>query len=307
MHSRCNVAPPRSHIRGPTGPAARAMPAQIQRCRQVHRARGENSRNRRSARLNPSAAWPRSQIRNRDSEPGCARSTARSPAAGTARDNTAWPPDRPECPRARPHQTTQIHAAADAVSRRQLSHLCPKLCTRVFRIQLLQLLPELARLQVTRLRHSDPDFHDLIATMAVARGRGHTFLAQAQLLSALRPRRDLQLRAPVDGRYLDLRTQRGLPRRDRHSHVNVVGFAPEHRVLAYANDDVEITRAASVGAGIALARDAYALAIARSCLDAHLQRLCPLHRAFTVAHRAGWLDLARPAAAWTGHIELHAA
>src|SRR3989442_16034901 len=57
--------------------------------------------------------------------------------------------------------------------------------------------------------------------------------------------------------------------------------------------------------GVALARNTDTLAIAGARLDAHLQRLRPLDRAFAVAGRAGRDVLAGAVAAGAGHIELH--
>src|SRR5262245_1234845 len=78
-------------------------------------------------------------------------------------------------------------------------------------------------------------------------------------------------------------------------------------MLAYANDDEEVSGAASVDAGVALARDAYALAIAGARLHPHLQGLGAFYYAFAVAYRAGALHFAGAMATRAGHVELHAA
>src|SRR5262252_7288823 len=107
---------------------------------------------------------------------------------------------------------------------------------------------------------------DLVTARAFARGRRHAFLAQAQLLPALGSRGNLELGAAVNGRHLNLCAQSGLRGRHRHGDVDIVALAAKDWMLAYANDDEEITRAATVDAGVALARDAYALDITRARL-----------------------------------------
>src|SRR5579883_614096 len=78
-------------------------------------------------------------------------------------------------------------------------------------------------------------------------------------------------------------------------------------MLARTHDNVKIAGGRSHCAGIATARQANALAIARARLDAHLQRLAALDAAFAVACMAhGTVPAAAPAAR-TGHVELHAA
>src|SRR6478752_10284748 len=83
------------------------------------------------------------------------------------------------------------------------SHFVPQLGPRVFRIEFLQLLPQLARAYVMRGRGQQLDLHDLIAALAVVRRRRDAFFAQPQLLPALRARRNLELGAPVDGGHFN--------------------------------------------------------------------------------------------------------
>src|SRR6185437_12730750 len=90
-------------------------------------------------------------------------------------------------------------------------------------------------------------------------------------------------------------------------NVNIVAFAAEHRMIAYANDDVKIARRAALRPCIAFAGDANALPVARAGFYADLQRLCALHRAFAMAYRAWRLHLAGAAATRAGNVELHAA
>src|SRR5262249_13702615 len=80
----------------------------------------------------------------------------------------------------------------------------------------------------------------------------------------------------------------------------------KHGMVFRSDDDVQITRRATVRAGVALASDANALAIPRTGLDADFERLSAADHAFSVANRAGRDVLARASAARTGHVELHA-
>src|SRR5262249_9352036 len=78
-------------------------------------------------------------------------------------------------------------------------------------------------------------------------------------------------------------------------------------MLADANNNEQVARAARVGACVAFAGNANALAVARARLHPHLQRLGALHQAFPVAYRAGVLRLAGAMATRAGDVELHAA
>ena len=79
----------------------------------------------------------------------------------------------------------------------------------------------------------------------------------------------------------------------------------KHRVRPHLDDQIQIARRAAVRARVALARQPDPLPIARSRLDAELQRLAPRHHALAVARRAAILQLARSAASRTLDVELH--
>ena len=83
--------------------------------------------------------------------------------------------------------------------------------------------------------------------------------------------------------------------------------AREELVRADLDDEVEIARRRAFGAGVALAGQADALAVARAGLDAELQRLAARDHAGAVAGGAGVLHLAAAAAARALDVELHAA
>jgi hypothetical protein len=72
-----------------------------------------------------------------------------------------------------------------------------------------------------------------------------------------------------------------------HRDTDVIAFAMKDRMLSGADDYIEVARRPPVHSGIALAREADALAVARARLDANFQRFGALHGAFPVAHRTG--------------------
>src|SRR4051812_47016006 len=98
---------------------------------------------------------------------------------------------------------------APCLRRLATANLFPQLLARVFRLDLLQLLPELARFEVARRRHHDLYFHDLVAALGFVRRGGNTFVAEAQFLSGRSSRRDAELRASVDGGDVNLGAERG--------------------------------------------------------------------------------------------------
>src|SRR3954471_14693885 len=79
------------------------------------------------------------------------------------------------------------------------ANLFPQFLAWVFGLDLLQLLPELARFQVARRRHHDLHFHDLVAAFRFVRRGGDTFVPEAQFLSGWSSRRNAELRASVNG------------------------------------------------------------------------------------------------------------
>src|SRR5580765_8257803 len=174
-------------------------------------------------------------------------------------------------------------------------------------MQLLQLLPQLSRAHIVRGWDHDLDLHDFVPALFFARGRRYAFLAQPQLLPALRSWRDLQLRPPVDRGHFNLGSQCGFPGRHRNCDVNVITFAAKNRMVAHADDDIKIACRSAVRSGVALAGQANALPVACARFYADFQRFSALHCAFTVAHRAGRLHLTAAAGPGTHDVELHPA
>ena len=95
--------------------------------------------------------------------------------------------------------------------------------------------------------------------------------------------------------------------RRRNSELNVVAHAREDRVRAGAHDEKQVSGRATVDAGVTLALQADALAVARARLDAKIDRLSACDRALAVAGGAGFGNAARAVAAGAVDVELHAA
>ena len=76
-------------------------------------------------------------------------------------------------------------------------------------------------------------------------------------------------------------------------------------MLSGANNNVEISWRSAVRSRIAFSRQANALAVPRTWLDAHFQWLGAGHNSFTRARGAAFLGLAGSAALRAGDVELH--
>src|SRR5208337_1181434 len=206
-----------------------------------------------------------------------------------------------------PGRRSRINAVLEPQLRRQpVSDLSPKFFPRILGIQLSQLAQQFFGFFIAGHGDGDLDLDDFVPAHAVLGSRGHAFLTEPKLLAGLRPGRNLQHASAIDGGHLNLRSQRRLYRRYRHRDVDVVALTPEERMFANADDDVEVADPASAQPGIAFARDANALPIAGSGLDAYFERIGALDAAFAMADRAGRNILARPMTSGAGDIELHA-
>src|SRR5271165_5630738 len=186
-------------------------------------------------------------------------------------------------------------------------HLLPQCFSGILGIQLGQLAQNFLRPLVTGIGGRYLDLDNLVAAHAFLDRRGNTLLAQAQLLSTLRARRDLQKRAAIDGGNFDLAAQSGFRKSHRHREVDIVAIAFEKRMLADSHHDVKIAGRGSHGSGVAAARQTNALPITRASLDAHLERFVAFHSSRTVAKVADGPIFSAAAATRAGNIELHAA
>src|SRR5580658_1185483 len=194
-----------------------------------------------------------------------------------------------------------------------MSELVEDVGARIFGIQSLQFAQNFFGALVLHFGNNDLNLDDLIATLTFTRCAGHALLAHAQLLPGLCSGRNLELCAAgmvtvaVDGGHLNACAERGLHRGDRYGDVNVVRDAAEELVMAYADDEVEISRGRALGACVAFAGEANALAVARAGLDAKLGRLDACDDTGPVASGAAILHLAAASAARALNVELHAA
>ena len=98
-------------------------------------------------------------------------------------------------------------------------------------------------------------------------------------------------------RHLDRRALDRLDDRDRDVHLEVVALALEDRALGDARDHVQVAGRAAAAAGLALAGQPHAAAVAHARRDVHLVALDLARLAAAVAGRARVLDLGAGAAA----------
>src|SRR5436305_4789756 len=182
----------------------------------------------------------------------------------------------------------------------------PKLRSRIFRVQLREFAHQFLRALIAQMRDVNLHLDDLISTNAILRRRRHSLFTHAQFLPALRARWNLQLGATVDGRHFNLRAKGGFTDGHRNRDMNVVSLPVEHRMLLNPYDDEQIARRAATSAGVAFARDAYALAIARARFDSNFERLSNADQALSVAVGTLIHDLAGSMTSWACHVELHA-
>ena len=121
---------------------------------------------------------------------------------------------------------------------------------RTSRGEFLQLLPLLG---IQARRH----FHELRARSRSPRPRPSTltdaFAAQFENLSALRSRRDFQVRFAFQRRHRDFAAERSQWKRNRHLAIKIVFIALKNRVLLDVDDDVKIALRPAANAGLAIA------------------------------------------------------
>ncbi len=134
--------------------------------------------------------------------------------------------------------------------------------------------------------------------------RGDPLAAQAEDLAGLRARRNLEGHVAVQGRQFDLATQCRRGETDGHLAGQVRAFALEELVRRDADLDVQVAGRTAVAAGLALTRQANAIAVidTRRHLDRERPRLADPPatmaietgvgngRARTLAGRTGLLD-----------------
>ena len=134
---------------------------------------------------------------------------------------------------------------------------------------------------------------------------GTPFSRRAQLLSGLGARWNSQKRAAINGGHFDLRAQRRFRNRHRNGEMDVITFTMEYRIIAGADDDIEIASGPTVYSGISFSRQSDALSVARASLDADFQRLSSVNYALSAAHSADRACFTGTTAPRAGDVELH--
>src|SRR5579864_3939085 len=147
----------------------------------------------------------------------------------------------------------------------------PQFCSRVFRIQLRQFAKEFLGPLVSRHWDVDGDFHDFVAADAFFCRRRNSLFPQAQLLARLRAGRNLQQSPAINCGDFYLCSQSRFSCADRNGERDVVAVTVKDRMVAGADNGVEVTRGAAVGSGVPLAGDADALPVASAGLDANFK------------------------------------
>ena len=135
----------------------------------------------------------------------------------------------------------------------------------------------------------DRGFHRHTAqqvTRTTTAHRRHTLATQAELLASLGAFRNLQLHATIKGRHFQLTTQGGIGVADGHFAVQVLAVALEDLVLTHTDHHVQVASRATMGTGLALAREADAVAGIDTCRHLDRQRLVFFDTPFAVARGA---------------------
>src|SRR5579875_426220 len=186
----------------------------------------------------------------------------------------------------------------------RFTHVAPHLRAHVFGLHLRQFPQQLPRALIVHIRRAQNHFHNFIAARVLARIQ-YALLAQPEFLAVLCPLRDLQNRAPVNGRHFDLGAQSRLRNRQRHLDVDVVSIALEEWMLLHANCDIKVARRPARHAGISLPRYPQPRPRRHALRNPHLYRVRPRHHALAPARRACVLQPPRSAAARARQVELH--
>src|SRR6202034_3807855 len=179
--------------------------------------------------------------------------------------------------------------------------------TRIFWVELVELLHQISNTLVFRLGYYDLYFHDLVPALAGLPGRRRAFFAQGKLLAAVRRRRNAHLRAAVDRGHFDFCAERRLADGDRHDRVEIVSAAIEERMRRHFCDDIEIARRSAADSRIAAAGDSDTRAGIGARRNAHVERFHFLDAAFAPAIAADGTLAPGAAAAGAGDLKSHLA
>jgi cysteinyl-tRNA synthetase len=137
-------------------------------------------------------------------------------------------------------------------------------------------LLEFAQQLLLALGQMNRRFDNHVAEQVAMRVAAHAldaFAAQAEGFAGLRFRRNLIFAAPSRVGNIDLATERGGRKADRHLAVQIVLLALKDRVRLEVNLNVEVSRRAAIDAVLTLAREPNAIALVDSGRDLDRQRL----------------------------------
>src|SRR5262249_39555549 len=134
--------------------------------------------------------------------------------------------------------------------------------------------------QLPRGLHEDA--YELVAACAATQ-IGDALPLQTQHAARLRSRRDLHLEFAFQGRHVDLRAERGMREADRDLTDDVVALTGEQRMLADADDDIEVTGRTAVSSCLTFAAQLQPRTIVHARGDLDVQRLGLLHHSGAAA------------------------
>src|SRR5690606_26410849 len=142
----------------------------------------------------------------------------------------------------------------------------------------------LTLVQVDRRFHRHPAHQ--VASRTTAH-RGHALATQTEQLAGLGAFRNLQLDPTVERRHLQFAPQRRIGEADRHFAVQMLAITLEDRMFTDVDHHIEVTGRAAVGAGLALAGQAYAVTGVDPWRHLDRQRLALFHAPLAVTAAAG--------------------
>lgn len=135
------------------------------------------------------------------------------------------------------------------------------------------------------------DVHGAVEVACGAAAHGFdAFAFEAEGFAGLGFRRHGEHDAAAEGWYFEVAAKGGGDEADGHGAVQVVAFAGEDGVFAYADFDVEVARRRAAFARFAFAGEADAVAAIDACRDVDVQGFLLFDAAVTVAVGAGVFD-----------------
>src|SRR5882757_1203953 len=155
-----------------------------------------------------------------------------------------------------------------------------------FAVELSEFLEQFALARSQAARRFDDDLDELIAA-SVAVKIDNSLALEAQDLSRLRGRRNLEFHFAVERRNFNLCADRRLRETDRRLDYHVVVLTHEHLVLLDVDDNVEIALRSAAVAGLALAAQLQPRAIVDARRNLYCKRFGFADSALSLALGAG--------------------